>query len=366
MHSSDCSEVSKTVWEGQIEMNAESSRLFNSFIGAAATSAAFETKLLDELEQNHSVYIADFCAREKLHQASLEAIVFALASFRIVTWDDSYKHVARGALFDDIYREKGYFLWLVRGYGYLWQNIADLVKSENRPADGTAFVDKHFEEVLSSMRRERTFVHRSGAHIAAGGADYGVVFVDHHFDNVLCSMPFNCVADLGCGSARRLIGLAKKYPQMRGLGIDIDSDAVRHANESIGTAGLQQRISVRQADVGNLETSDEFSNVDVLSCFFMGHDLWPKANCLRVLTRLREVFPNAGRFLLCDTYRSDAKPSAEIPTFTLGFEFTHAIMGQAIPNVAEWEALFREAKWKLAQTIPIEIPFSVIFDLRRE
>jgi hypothetical protein len=104
--------------------------------------------------------------------------------------------------------------------------------------------------------------------------------------------------------------------------------------------------------------------VDVIFSFFIGHDLWPRADCLLTLARLRSAFPGARRFLLADTYRSDLPPADEAPIFTLAFETTHAVMGQYVPSLQEWDALFSESVWTCVGQRALDIPFSVIFDLR--
>jgi phenylpyruvate C(3)-methyltransferase len=48
---------------------------------------------------------------------------------------------------------------------------------------------------------------------------------------------------------------------------------------------------------------DEFAQVDLLTCFMMGHDFRPRDNCVATLQRLRKAFPKARRFLLGDTTR---------------------------------------------------------------
>jgi hypothetical protein len=53
-----------------------------------------------------------------------------------------------------------------------------------------------------------------------------------------------------------------------------------------------------------------------------------------------------------------------IPIFTLGFELTHAVMGQYIPLESEWLEVFDEAGWDCANAREVGIPFSKIFDLR--
>ena len=105
-------------------------------------------------------------------------------------------------------------------------------------------------------------------------------------------------------------------------------DAVKVAQAAVSSEGLEDRILVLEGDMSNLEARPEFSDVDVIFCFFCGHDLWPRKNCLQAMQNLRTAFPSVKRFLLCDTYRSDIVPSLEIPMFTLGFEFMHSVMGQ--------------------------------------
>ena len=148
--------------------------------------------------------------------------------------------------------------------------------------------------------------------------------------------------------------------------MEVNAGAVDLATRLVHDEGLADRISVTLADVTKLSPRPEWEDVDVLFCFFLGHDFWPRARCLETLRTLRTVFPRAGRFLLCDTYRSDLPPSQDLPTFTLGFEFTHAVMGQYIPSVAEWMDLFVEAGWTCVDRCDVDIPFSSIFDLRWE
>ena len=52
------------------------------------------------------------------------------------------------------------------------------------------------------------------------------------------------------------------------------------------------------------------------------------------------------------------------PIFTLGFEFTHALMGKCVPTLAEWKNALAESAWDLRATSELGIANSVIFDLR--
>lgn len=326
----------------------EADRLFNSVVAGAAISAAFELGLFEELERKGTIHVPSYCDEANLHEPSVASIFRALACFNIVELSSDAGVVRRGPSFADAYREKGYFLWLIKGYGHLLQNLADLARRANRPPDND----------------DPSFVRRSLKHIAMAGRDYGSQLVDPYFEDVLNEQHFTVACDLGCGSAERLLKIAKKHPGIRGIGLDIDAGVVTLARDRIREESLEDRVVAVAGNVTDLSPRPEFDDVDLLFCFFIGHDLWPRARCQQVLQRLLNIFPKAQRFLLCDTYRSDAAPSPHIPTFTLGFELTHAVMGQYIPSEAEWLALFEDTGWRCVGRQEVGIPFSAIFDLR--
>lgn len=324
-------------------MENKSAQIFNAAIVAAAVSALNELGFFDALKDQHKVEIEDFCQNNSLHPMSFNALINSLAYMDIVEWDEEEKIVIQGATFTQFYKDKGYFLWLVRGYGHMLQNLASITYNKSRTGD---------------------FTRRDGKYIAMAGRDYGAQYVDSHFEDALVKEPFKAAADIGCGSAERLINLVNRNPDLHAVGIELNEDAVNLARKSVASAQLEDRISIIQSDVTSLSPLSELSQIDLLFSFFMAHDLWPRDNCLKALQNIRTVFPNATRFLLCDTYRSGLSPTEERPIFTLGFEITHAVMGQYIPTSAEWLELFEEAGWECVAQQEIGIPNSAIFDLR--
>jgi len=324
-------------------MVSQTTRIFNSAIGASAIAASFELGLLDEIEQQGELDLEAFCEQRDLHSWSVASILDVLSRFAIVEVSEDRRTATRGPEFQGAFADKGYFMWLMRGYGNLLHNLATIVKTNSCTMDG---------------------IGRDGKYIAMAGRDYGAQFVDPHFTAAMAEVPFTVAADLGCGSAERLIGLAKARPEFRGVGVEVNKGAVDLARRSVQHAGLQDRVKVVHFDVKNLVYQPEFEDVEVLFCFFMGHDLWPRPNCLKAFRSIRSAFPSLKRFLFCDTYRSDVAPPGDVPIFTLGFEFTHALMGQYIPSLDEWEDLFGEAGWSNAGRRDISIPYSSIFDLR--
>ncbi len=320
-----------------------SNNIFNSAIVASAVSAACELGILDEMQDNGFIDINKFCYEKNLYQPLVISIISALCCYDICTLANEDNFLKKGLIFEEIYQNKGFFLWLVRGNGTILRKLATMAKNEKRTGN---------------------FVQRDGAYIAIASRDQGSRMVDPYFERALNEFPFDTVVDLGCGTAERLINLAKQFPHVHALGIDINSDAVKIALSRIQSEGVEGQLSVLQGDITKLLPQPEFLDVDTIFSFFSGHDLWPHENCVQIMRNFRTVFPNVKRFLLCDTYRSGIGLTSEIPIFTLGFELIHASMGQYIPSITEWMALFAESGWECVQRHDVEVAYSSIFDLR--
>lgn len=56
------------------------------------------------------------------------------------------------------------------------------------------------------------------------------------------------VYDLGCGDGRIVISAARRYGA-RGVGIDLDPERIQEANANARSAGVQERVRFRQADL---------------------------------------------------------------------------------------------------------------------
>jgi S-adenosylmethionine-diacylgycerolhomoserine-N-methlytransferase len=53
------------------------------------------------------------------------------------------------------------------------------------------------------------------------------------------------VLEVGCGTARNLIKIAKRYPSARLFGLDISSEMLRTASVALRRAGLENRVTLR-------------------------------------------------------------------------------------------------------------------------
>jgi phenylpyruvate C(3)-methyltransferase len=316
-----------------------SDRLFNSVVAGSAIAAAFDLGLFAAVKQGEVASLEAYCRDGSLHLPTVRQIVRAMAVEDIVV-EDSAGGVRPGTNFDEVYASKGYFMWLVQGYGTMLSQLSSLARS---------------------MPDREGAIERDDHYVALSGEDYGRHFVDEPFNRVLSDCEFSVAADLGCGSGRRLAAVLGDRPSVRGVGVDRSPDAVGIATETIKTAGLDDRVQVRLGDAFNLDPDPVLEEVDLVWSFFMGHDLWPRERCVASLERLRKSCPSVKTFLMCDTYRADVASMSDMPIFSMGFELTHAVMGQYIPSPAEWEGVFEDAGWRCEGRYPIGIPNSEVF-----
>jgi len=314
---------------------------FNGTVLASAVAAAAELGLLDRLDEHRACALDAFARDHGLSFRALRLIADALEGADAVATVHDGVTLVPGPRFTELWENKGYFVWLVKGYAPILAQ-ADTLARTGRGEDALRM--------------------RDGAAIARAGHDYGRFHVDPVLDRVTAGLDFERAADLGCGSGRRVIRLARRHPGRRFLGIDTDAGATKAATKAVADAGLSDRVEIVHGDALRPERG-RHPGVDLVLSFFPGPGLWPVGESAASLGRLREAFPDARHLLLGDTYRSDLSSDAAAPLFSLGFEYTHALMDQHVPSPREWEDAIARSPWRLRDRTELGIPHSCIFHL---
>jgi SAM-dependent methyltransferase len=308
--------------------------IFNSAVACWAVSAAWELGALDSLHEKGTLDIPQFADEHGLDVPSTLGMFRALAAVDIVERHGTI--VTSGMYFAEVQRTRSFFHWLMRGSAELFRRMPDVLRTENRVGD---YFQRDAAAIAFACREISEFCYDPWFWKAVEGLDQAPT----------------AVADLGCGSGRRVMELADHYPMTRGLGIDIAPGALAVARDDAGKAGLAGRVTFLEADVLTMEGHAEFRGVDLVTCFMMGHDFWPRQRCLDTLEHLRSVFPDMRTLLLGDATRSTGTADRDFGVFTLGFEFAHDMMDTFLPTVAAWESVFAEAGWRVREKYAIDI-----------
>lgn len=317
--------------------------LYNAAVAAWAIGAAWEIGALDELAEHRKLDASEFALRHGLDPVATLGVFRALASVEIVLRHDDTIIVTD--LFDEINRDRSFFHWLNRGSGELFREMPTLLATHNRVGE---------------------YYRRDPAAIAFACREISAVTFDPAFWAAIDRLgpDIGVVADIGCGSGGRVMQVLERFPGARGVGVDIAEPSLVVARREAADAGLGHRTAFLQGDALALAARPEYAEVDVLTCFMMGHDFWAGGHVVRTLRRLRETFPAARRFLLGDATRSVGVPDTEMPVFRLGFELAHDLMGTFIPTQADWHSVFGRSGWTLLRTHEIDIAAGeVIFEL---
>lgn len=329
------------------EVTAGARKLYNSAVVAYAVSAAMELGLLDEIRRNDKVDLVAFATDNTLDGNIVSAIADALAAGDVVTRDPGSDLVCRGGEFDGVDHASPFFYWLTRGTSRLLSRLPDYASDRTPPTQPDE--DPWGRDMRAVAIASRTASER---------------FFNHTLRSELAGVDFTRVADLGCGSGDRLIMLLNMREGTRGIGVDIASPALDLAHEQTARAGLRERVEFFHEDVTTMPARPEFADVDLLTCFLMGHDFWPRDTAVRTMRMLRDAFPNVRHFVLCDECRVPQPFTLDSTIFTMGFMLAHAGMGKYIPAIDEWHSVFEESGWRCRAVVPSGVPESnVVFHL---
>jgi SAM-dependent methyltransferase len=88
----------------------------------------------------------------------------------------------------------------------------------------------------------------SASQIAHAGLPFANPLPEAAVDDAIAALPLPvdaCILDTGCGSGEMLLRALRRHPGSRGVGIDLDADAIAEARRRAG--GLPVRFEVRDA-----------------------------------------------------------------------------------------------------------------------
>ncbi len=308
------------------DVGSSVARIYNSAGAASAIGAAWELGVLDELKDFGTLDVRRFAAERKLDEMSTAGLLRALSAVEVVRRDDD--RATPGAHFDEVYRSRSLLRWLTGGSAR---------PPRRRPEAGRV-----------TRRETSEFCYDPWFWEAVDGFDFDV----------------RLVADLGCGSGDRILQILRRHPGARAMGIDTAPPALTVAATRMREAGLGHRAAFLEADVQTVESIPEFAEVDLLTCFLMAHEFWPRDRCVDTLRRLRDLFPEVRRFLIGDATRAADSADQELPVFPLDFELSQDTTAAFLPTVTDWESVFEAGGWRLLRKYWINITFGeVIFEL---
>jgi SAM-dependent methyltransferase len=319
--------------------------LFNGYVGAHVAFAYKELGLFELLAPRAPQSLEVLSAQIGCSEARLAALLSVGTALGLLDVDGGHRYCFTPTG-ESLRKHIGLFTWAVGGYGAFLRELSKLT------ADGTA----QWSHLIDGSRVAL------GSHQANEGLMQSIVH------DVMSGLRFRRMADLGCGNAGRLIDLCQRHPMVDAIGFDISEKAIALARQNVEHHGLTERITVRKVNVLDIvedaELRLELSQIDLVMCFMMLHDLFNTQPPASILLKLRRAFPRARSFVIADTFRMDPPTDPnELPIFSVGFELVHSFMGVKIHEPGDYVQAFREAGMSLRQMRPLAVPNTYLFVL---
>lgn len=137
--------------------------------------------------------------------------------------------------------------------------------------------------------------------------------------------PGDIVYDLGCGDGRIVVAAAKKFG-VKAIGVDIDPQRVSEARENVRTNQLEHLVTIKEADIFELD----FSDATVVTLYLL-----PELN-VRLMPKLAKLAPGT-RIISNDFDMEGAKPK-EVVNLGEGFETSNGDFQRTLYKwVVPWE-----------------------------
>ena len=175
-------------------------------------------------------------------------------------------------------------------------------------------------------------------------------------------------ADVGCGSGRAAITVAKAFPAARVFGFDNHAGSIARARRNARAEGVARRITFEARDAKRMPKG----RFDLVSTFDVVHDA---ADPVGLMKAIRRALTPDGTYLMLET---NAAPTLEGNVNPIG-KFLYSVstlycMTQSLASngaglgAAMGEPKARELAGKAGfghfRRLPIEDPFSVLYELR--
>ncbi|HKX07193.1 MAG TPA: class I SAM-dependent methyltransferase, partial [Stellaceae bacterium] len=108
------------------------------------------------------------------------------------------------------------------------------------------------------------------------------------------------ICEIGCGTGRNLVALARRYPDARIFGIDASNEMLKTAHATIARAGLAGRIRIERCLADELDPAGTFGLDAPFDAVLFSYTLSMIADWRRAVDRATEVLKPAGLLAVVD------------------------------------------------------------------
>lgn len=318
----------------------KSSQVFELFEGYAVTNVLAALEVSGDLSRLAEDGI-DTTSVEDRDRAAANLLVSSLRylALRGVTRESAGTFTLTG-YGQAVYRDRGFLLWLARGYGDSMAQLDALVTGE-----------KHYGEDVG----------RDGRWVADGTTLMARRYVLPGAMALLGRLSFGNVLDLGSGNARFLISLCRATGA-RGIGVDVSPTAHAEAEKAVAESGLNDKIRLVLGDVTAVDGIPGLADVDLVVAFYLLHEFLTDGHDHDSLTAFlsslsRRLPPGAG--MVIGELEPPAEGIEEQP-FLPEYSYIHAVMRQRLLTADDWSQVLYKGGFEVAEIVRPGFPGALL------
>lgn len=185
----------------------------------------------------------------------------------------------------------------------------------------------------------------------------------------ISDLKVDTVIDLGCGSGDIIIDFCKRQNSFRGIGLDIDPEAIQVAKENVKKNQLDDRIELITGDMLDPSTYSHkiaskgekvaFNAIMALHEFLIHGEI----AVVNVLKKMKKEFPGSyfilGEFNRCTDEEFGKIPLYERMHMLFYQEIIHGLTDQDLASLDTWKKMFKEADVELVE-YKSDFPFRLV------
>ncbi len=245
---------------------------------------------------------------------------------------------------ESVYRDRGFLLWLVGGYG-----------EPLRRLDAMLALGKRYGEDFT----------RDGRWVADGTALLAKRYILPDAMALLGRLSFGSVLDLGCGNARFLISVCGAFGA-RGIGVDLSPAAYAEAEKAVAEAGLTGRIKLALCDVRALDTIPGLDEVQLVVAFYLLHELLAVSReaLTGYLSDLSRRLPPGASLVIGEMEPPTLGEAGQ--AFTPEFSYVHAMMRQRLLPADDWAQVLSEGGYTMSEVVRPGFPGAILLHCTKQ
>ncbi len=293
--------------------------------------------LIETLRRETSVEPERLAAEIAVPVQKVRALLHAYVAAGLLVRDPDGKGYSRSEEFDDYLYFSGYVLWGL---------------SACRP-----FIE-HTRDYLCAPKAPQSHP-RDGGLVAVFSEWVGSKAFYPPVLGMIREIAPKRFIDLGCGTAKLIVGALGAVEGCDGVGIDLDPGVCRLARMSAAARGLSDRIRIYERSLQSLvEDPSPLDGADIVHAGFVFHDLLPEETdvAVAVFRNCHKALSETGGYLILTELVPYESNERERKFSSLVTYFHMQFMQRRLPRPSEWAALLHAGGFQEVEIFEVDMP----------